>query len=106
MNFNRNPVGTGPFRFDEWKTNEYLRVTRNPDYFDAPGPWLDSIVFRVLPDQLALRLAFETRQVDFWSVDPWAVGHFRARQPLRSLFVAEQFLHVRRLEPAASDLSG
>jgi peptide/nickel transport system substrate-binding protein len=76
VNFNRNPVGTGPFRFDEWKTNEYVRVTRNPDYFNAPGPWLDSIVFRVLPDQLALRLAFETRQVDFWSVDPWAVGHF------------------------------
>jgi ABC-type transport system substrate-binding protein len=76
VHFNRNPVGTGPFRFDEWKTNEYVRVVRNPDYFDAPGPWLDSIVFRVLPDQLSLRLAFETRQVDFWSVDPWAVGHF------------------------------
>ena len=76
-NFNRNPVGTGPFRFDAWKTNEYVRVVRNPDYFDAPGPWLDSIVFRVLPDQLSLRLAFETRQVDFWAVDPWAVGHFQ-----------------------------
>jgi ABC-type transport system substrate-binding protein len=76
-NFNRNPVGTGPFRFHEWKTNEYVRVVRNPDYFDAPGPWLDSIVFRVLPDQLSLRLAFETRQVDFWGVDPWAVGHFQ-----------------------------
>ena len=76
VNFNRKPVGTGPFRFDEWKTNEYVRVTRNPDYFNAPGPWLDSIVFRVLPDQLALRLAFETRQVDFWNVDPWAIGHF------------------------------
>ncbi|MGB9275409.1 MAG: peptide-binding protein [Terrimicrobiaceae bacterium] len=80
VNFNRNPLGTGPFRFDKWKTNEYLRVTRNPDYFNAPGPWLDSIVFRVLPDQLALRLAFETRQVDFWSVDPWAVGHFEKDQ--------------------------
>jgi peptide/nickel transport system substrate-binding protein len=76
-NFNRNPIGTGPFRFDEWKTNEYLRVVRSPDYFDAPGPWLDSIVFRVLPDQLSLRLAFETRQVDFWGVDPWAVGRFQ-----------------------------
>ncbi len=76
-NFNRHPVGTGPFRFQEWKTNEYVRVVRNPDYFDAPGPWLDSIVFRVLPDQLSLRLAFETRQVDFWGVDPWAVGHFQ-----------------------------
>ncbi|HEY5811219.1 MAG TPA: peptide-binding protein [Terrimicrobiaceae bacterium] len=77
VNFNRSPVGTGPFRFGEWKTNEYLRVIRNPDYFAAPGPWLDSIVFRALPDQLSLRLAFETRQVDFWGVDPWAVGNFR-----------------------------
>jgi len=75
-NFNRQPIGTGPFRFGEWKTNEFLRVVRNPDYFGAPGPWLDGIVFRTLPDQLSLRLAFETRQVDFWSAEPWAVTTF------------------------------
>jgi len=75
-NFNRAPVGTGPFKFGEWKTNEYIRVVRNPDYFDSPGPWLDGIVFRSLPDQLSLRLAFETRQVDFWSAEPWTVSAF------------------------------
>jgi len=75
-NFNRHPVGTGPFRFGEWKTNEFIRVVRNPDYFAAPGPWLDAMVFRSLPDQLSLRLAFETRQVDFWSAEPWAVTAF------------------------------
>ncbi|GAB4165454.1 MAG: hypothetical protein Fur0032_02220 [Terrimicrobiaceae bacterium] len=74
--FDRAPIGTGPFKFDEWKTNEYIRVVRNPDYFDAPAPWLDAIVYRHLSDQLALRLAFETRQVDFWGVDPWAVSTF------------------------------
>ncbi len=76
-NFDRKPIGTGPFRFDEWKTNEFVRVARNPDYFEAPAPWLDAIVFRVLADQLTLRLAFETRQVDFWGVDPWAVRGFK-----------------------------
>lgn len=76
-NFNRRPVGTGPFRMGEWKTNEFIRLVRNPDYWRAPGPWLDAVVFRVLPDPLTLRLAFETRQVDFWSVDPWAVSSFR-----------------------------
>jgi len=75
-NFNRRPVGTGPFQFAEWKTNEFVRVKRNPDYFLKPGPWLESVVFRVLPDPLTLRLAFETRQVDFWSADPWAVRSF------------------------------
>ena len=76
-NFNRKPIGTGPFRFGEWKTNEFVRVVRNPDYFRAPAPWLDSIVFRSLPDQLSLRLAFMTKQVDFWAAEPWAVSTFR-----------------------------
>ncbi|MFA7345383.1 MAG: peptide-binding protein [Terrimicrobiaceae bacterium] len=75
-NFNRAPVGTGPFRFGEWRTNEFIRVVRNPDYFDSPGPWLDGMVFRSLPDQLSLRLAFETRQVDFWAAEPWTVSTF------------------------------
>jgi len=76
LKFNRAPVGTGPFKFAEWKTNQFVRVERNDDYFRG-RPHLDGMVFRVLPDPLTLRLAFETRQIDFWGVDPWAVGSFR-----------------------------
>jgi len=76
LKFNRAPVGTGPFKFGEWKTNQFVRVVRNDDYFRG-RPHLDGIVFRTLPDPLTLRLAFETRQIDFWGVDPWAVGSFR-----------------------------
>ena len=76
QNFNRTPIGTGAFRFAEWKTNEFIRLERNPDYFDAPGPWMDGIVYRFMPDQLTLRLAFETRQVDFWGAEPWTVNAF------------------------------
>jgi ABC-type transport system substrate-binding protein len=70
--YNRKPIGTGPFKFGEWKTNEFIRLQKNSDYFRG-SPWLDSVVFRVLPDPLTLQLAFQTRQVDFWNVDPWAV---------------------------------
>jgi ABC-type transport system substrate-binding protein len=73
--YNRHPIGTGPFKFDSWKTNEFIRLVKNPDYY-LGSPWLDSVVFRVLPDPLTLRLAFETHQVDFWNVDPWAVKSF------------------------------
>jgi len=76
LRFNRAPVGTGPFKFAEWKTNQFVRVVRNDDYF-LGRPHLDGIIFRTLPDPLTLRLAFETRQVDFWNADPWAVGSFR-----------------------------
>ncbi len=84
-NFDRSPIGTGPFRFADWKTNEYVRLTRNPDFYKKPGPWLDGLVYRILGDQLALRLAFETRQVDFWEVDPWAVSGFE-KDPRFDLF--------------------
>ncbi len=70
--YNRHPIGTGPFKFGEWKTNEYIRLVKNPDYFRG-SPWLDSVVFRVLPDPLTLQLAFQTHQIDFWEAEPWAV---------------------------------
>jgi len=73
--FNRKPVGTGPFKFGSWKTNEFIRLVKNSGYFFG-SPWLDSVVFRVLPDPLTLQLAFQTKQVDFWNVDPWAVKSF------------------------------
>ncbi len=72
-NFNRNPIGTGPFKFSRWKTNESLRLVRNDDYYQGP-PWLEGIVFRYLPDPISIRLAFMTRQTDFWGVSPWAVS--------------------------------
>lgn len=84
--YNRKPIGTGPFKFGSWKTNEFIRLVKNPDYF-LGSPWLDSVVFRVLPDPLTLQLAFQTKQVDFWNVDPWAVKSFE-KDPLFDLFSA------------------
>jgi peptide/nickel transport system substrate-binding protein len=61
-------------------------LVKNPDYF-LGAPWLDSVVFRVLPDPLTLQLAFQTKQVDFWNVDPWAVKSFE-KDPRFDLFSA------------------
>ncbi len=74
--FNRHPIGTGPFKFAEWRTNQLIRLTKNTDYYQGT-PWLDDIVFRTITDQVAERLAFETHQVDYWGVDPWAVQSFK-----------------------------
>ncbi len=74
-NFNRHPIGTGPFKFAEWQTNEFIRLRRNDDYFLGP-PHLESVALRVIPDPVAIRLAFETRQIDFWRIDEHAVGAF------------------------------
>ena len=74
--FDRSPTGTGPFIFDEWRSNEYIRLRRNPDYFEGP-PHLDYVVIRALPDPLTRRLSFETGEIDSWGVAPHALGRVR-----------------------------
>ena len=76
-NFDRKPIGTGPFKFHSWKTSQYIRLVRNPDSFLAPAPWFDGVSYRIIGDRLAQRLAFETRQMDYWVADLWAVGAFQ-----------------------------
>jgi peptide/nickel transport system substrate-binding protein len=58
------PVGTGPFKFVEFKRGESIRLVRNPDYWKKDRPFLDEITFRVI-DSLATRmLAFQTGEFD------------------------------------------
>src|SRR6056297_1820645 len=47
--FGRNPSGTGPFTFAEWRSNEAVVVERNPDYWDG-APELEAVVFRPITD--------------------------------------------------------
>src|SRR5882724_7392492 len=43
------PIGTGPFKFVEFKPNELIRVTRNPDYWKQGRPYLDGIEYTIIP---------------------------------------------------------
>ena len=40
-----HPVGTGPFKFGDFKPNEYIKVMRNPDYWKKGRPYLDGIEY-------------------------------------------------------------
>src|SRR6478735_6438256 len=58
------PVGTGPFKFVEFKRGDSIRLVRNPDYWKKDRPYLDEITFRMI-DSLATRmLAFQTGEFD------------------------------------------
>lgn len=61
------PVGSGPFKFTEWKKGDYIRVSRNADYFMEGKPYLDQIVFKVAADAGARMLAFEKGELDYLS---------------------------------------
>jgi peptide/nickel transport system substrate-binding protein len=65
---NANPanlklVGTGPFRFAEHQPGQFYRLERNPNYWDKGKPYLDSIVYRVLPDRGAIAAALEANEI-------------------------------------------
>lgn len=61
--FGRAPVGTGPFRFVEWVTDDRIVLEKNPDYW-GEGPYLDRVVFRVIPEESARMLALRSGEVD------------------------------------------
>ena len=43
-----HPIGTGPFKFVEFKPNERIKVTRNPDYWKKDRPYLDGIEYTII----------------------------------------------------------
>lgn len=59
----RAPVGTGPFMFKEWVSGDHITVVKNPNYFIKGQPYLDEIVYRVVPDANSLLNMVETGEV-------------------------------------------
>lgn len=51
--FGKNPVGTGPFIFKEWKVGEKIELVRNPNYWQQGLPYLDGIVFSVVSEDVS-----------------------------------------------------
>ncbi|MEW6523318.1 MAG: ABC transporter substrate-binding protein [Bacillota bacterium] len=60
--YGRNPVGTGPFKFVEWRTNDRIVLERNDEYW-GDKPYLDRVVFRVIPEESARMMALERGEV-------------------------------------------
>jgi oligopeptide transport system substrate-binding protein len=62
-NFGEHPVGTGPWKFVEWKHDDYLLFAKNSAYFDAP-PKTDSLRARIIPEPSTAVAEFESGRVD------------------------------------------
>jgi peptide/nickel transport system substrate-binding protein len=58
------PIGTGPFRFVEFKRNEVIKLARNPDYWKPGRPYLDAVEVRIIPSRSTRILAFIAGEFD------------------------------------------
>jgi peptide/nickel transport system substrate-binding protein len=62
-----HPIGTGPFKFVEFKPNEVIRTTQNPDYWKPGRPYLDGIEWDIIKDIATRNLTFIAGKYDISS---------------------------------------
>ena len=62
-----HPIGTGPFKFVEFRPNEVIRVARNQDYWKPGRPYLDGIEWTIIKDVSTRVLAFVAGKSDLYS---------------------------------------
>lgn len=65
--FGQHPVGTGPWRFVDWKHDDYLRFARNATYWGG-APGADTLTARIFPEQSTAVAEFENGTVDVLAV--------------------------------------
>jgi 4-phytase/acid phosphatase/peptide/nickel transport system substrate-binding protein len=62
--YNRNPIGTGPYILKSWTAGDRLVLERNPDYWNKGHPYLDRIVLRPLPDAQSRLASLQSGEAD------------------------------------------
>ena len=78
-NSQTNPVGTGPFVFQEWVPNDHFTATKNPHYWRSGYPYLDSITYKPIPDPDQLLSSLTSGSVDIMHSDtPNAISTLRS----------------------------
>lgn len=62
--FGAEPVGLGPFKFSKWVKGSEVVVTKNADYFEKGKPYLDKVVYKIMPEGAARDAAFRAKELD------------------------------------------
>jgi len=58
------PIGTGPYRFHEWKTGEKVVLIANKDYYMEGRPYLSRVIYRIIPSQATIYIELMAKGVD------------------------------------------
>lgn len=89
--YGRSPVGTGPFKFVEWKEGDYIALERFPNYWETDGaggklPYLDKVLIKFIIEPSTLVAALKTGEVDgVNAVSPQFMADLRKDPKLNAL---------------------
>ncbi|MGE5701452.1 MAG: ABC transporter substrate-binding protein [Clostridia bacterium] len=76
---NNNPIGSGPFKFKEYKPGEYVTLERFDNYFNGKA-YLDSVTYRIAKDTNAANLALQNGEIQLKYIDPQDFQKINATQ--------------------------
>src|SRR6267378_3883532 len=62
--YNRNPVGTGPYILKSWTAGDRMVLEKNPDYWNKGHPYLDRIILKPLPDAQSCFASLQSGEAD------------------------------------------
>ena len=89
--YNRNPVGTGPFVLKSWTAGDRIVVERNPGYWNPGQPRLDRVTFKPLPDAHSRFASLQSGEADIiWDDEADADNIKKARRDKR--LVVHEFI--------------
>jgi peptide/nickel transport system substrate-binding protein len=60
----QHPIGTGPFKFGEFKPNESISIAKNPNYWKKDRPFLDGVEYTIIRNLSTANLAFIAGKFD------------------------------------------
>ena len=72
--FNNNPIGTGAFRWDNRVAGDSITLVRNENYY-GEGPFVDTLVFKYIPDTTMLFTQFRTGEIDHTDIQGITAEH-------------------------------
>ena len=67
--FNENPVGAGPYMLDEWRDGAYVKLVKNPHYWNPDGQYLDELTFLFIPPEVNRVNALKAGDIDVMYVN-------------------------------------
>jgi len=79
--FYTHPVGTGPFMWGEWQKGRSLKLVKNPNYWEAGLPHLNSVQWNVVPDDNTRMLQLQGGQIHIDALPTWSTMNALKQQP-------------------------
>ncbi|MCI6603238.1 MAG: ABC transporter substrate-binding protein [Clostridiales bacterium] len=106
--FGQNPVGTGPFKFVEWKKNDHMTFERFEDFWGDPKPAYKTMILRVIPEATNRTIELESGAVDIaYELTPQDIDRVESNPDLQVLRVPEystQYLGLNLSQKPLDDI--